>query len=129
MLAADKARGPISQPLPRTNLCANQHPGGTFSTLQKNPSAKSQTLTLDPSIQPGLGKERFLQNQKLNLKSPPGGSTVKNLPAIQKIACNAGSRFNPWVRKTTWRRKMDKISWTEELGRLQSMGLQESDMT
>ena len=91
MLAADKARGPISQLLPRTNLCGDQHPGGgTFSTLQKHPLDKSQTLTLDPSTQLGLGKERFLQNQKLNLKSPPGGSTVKNLPAMQKTACKAG---------------------------------------
>ena len=90
MLAADKARGPMSQLLPRTNLCADQHPGGgTFSTLQEHPPAKSQTLTLDPSTQLGLGHERFLQNHKLNLKSPPGGSTVKNLPVRQKTVCNA----------------------------------------
>ena len=40
--------------------------------------------------------------------------------------------FDPWVRKIPWRRKMTthfsvlawKIPWTEEPGRLQSMGLQ-----
>ena len=41
-------------------------------------------------------------------------------------------RFHPWVKKSPWRRKrqptpvflLGKIPWTEEPGRLQSMGLQ-----
>ena len=45
--------------------------------------------------------------------------------------------FDLWVRKIRWRRKWQptpvflpgKFPWTEEPGRLQSMGLQESDMT
>ena len=40
--------------------------------------------------------------------------------------------FDPWIRKILWRREMTahssilawRIPWTEELGRLQSMGLQ-----
>ena len=43
-------------------------------------------------------------------------------------------RFDPWVGKIPWRRGMAthssilpwEISWTEEPGRLQSMGLQKS---
>ena len=45
--------------------------------------------------------------------------------------------FNPWVRKIPWERNMAahssifacKIPWTEEPGRLQSMGLQTKHMT
>ena len=43
---------------------------------------------------------------------------VKNLPAI---AGDVG--LIPWVGKIPWRRKW-KIPWTEEPGRLQSMGSQ-----
>ena len=32
----------------------------------------------------------------------PGGSVVKNLPAMQETWRH---RFNPWVRKIPWRRK------------------------
>ena len=36
----------------------------------------------------------------------PGGSTVKNPPAMQETACNSGdSGFSSWVRKIPWRRK------------------------
>ena len=56
---------------------------------------------------------------------------VKNLPTMQEI----------WVRSLGWEDILEKemathssilawrISWTEEPGRLQSMGLQESDTT
>ena len=45
--------------------------------------------------------------------------------------------FDPWVRKILWRRKWQPTAvflpgeslWTEEPGRLQSMGSKESDMT
>ena len=51
---------------------------------------------------------------------------VKNLPA------NAGDGFDPWVRKIPLKKKMSthpsmlawEIPWTEEPGRLQSMGSQ-----
>ena len=61
----------------------------------------------------------------------PGGSVVKNLPV------NAGTQ----VRSPGWDDPLEKemtthssilawkISWTDESGRLQSMGSQESDMT
>ena len=46
------------------------------------------------------------------------------------------SKFNPWVRKTHWRRAWQptsvffpEILWTEEPGRLQTTGSTESDMT
>ena len=35
----------------------------------------------------------------------PGGSVVKNLPAMQETAYNTGDQFDPWVRKFLWRRK------------------------
>ena len=45
--------------------------------------------------------------------------------------------FDSWVRKIPWRRKWQpptsilawRIPWTEEPGGIQSMGLQELDMT
>ena len=63
-------------------------------------------------------------------------SAVKNLPAMQEPQ-EPGAQFNPWVRKIPWRRAWQPTSvflpgespWTEELGGLQSMGSQESDMT
>ena len=54
----------------------------------------------------------------------PGGSVVKNLPAMQTPG------FDPWVGKIPWRRAWQlthcgplsrRISWTEEPGRLQSI--------
>ena len=57
--------------------------------------------------------------------------SVKNLPAVQEI----------WVRFLGWRRPLEKeminhssifvwrSRWTEQPGRLQSMGSQKSDMT
>ena len=58
------------------------------------------------------------------------GAVVKNLPAN---AGNAkGHRLDPWVGKMPWSRKMAthssilawEIPWTEEAGRLKSMGSQ-----
>ena len=56
----------------------------------------------------------------------PGGSDGK------EPFCRTETWFDPWVRKTPWRRKWQptpvflpgKIPWTEEPGRLQSMGSQ-----
>ena len=57
---------------------------------------------------------------------------VKNPPA------NAGDMrhgFDPWVGNNPWRRAWQptpifwKIPWTEEPGRLQSMGVTELDLT
>ena len=51
--------------------------------------------------------------------------TVKSPPAMQRPG------FDPWIRKIPWRRKWQatpafawRIPWTEELGSLQSVGLQ-----
>ena len=35
----------------------------------------------------------------LSLRAPQGGSVVKNPPAMREV------RFDPWVRKSPWRRK------------------------
>ena len=57
--------------------------------------------------------------------------SVKNLPAMQETRVRFLGREDPVEKEMathsgiiTWR-----IPWTEELGRLQSMGLQESDTT
>ena len=67
----------------------------------------------------------------LNLLTDPGlvAQSVKNLPAVQKT----------WVQSLGWEGTLEKemathsniLAWkrTEESGRLQSMGLRESDMT
>ena len=59
----------------------------------------------------------------------PVAQSVRNLPAMQET----------WVRSLSWEEPLEKeaathssilawrISWTEETGRLQSMGSQESD--
>ena len=64
----------------------------------------------------------------------PGGSVVKNLPA------NSGV-IRVWVCSMCWEDPLEKeisthssilaweITWTEEPGRLHTMGSQESDMT
>ena len=61
----------------------------------------------------------------------PGGSTAKNLPAVQKT----------WVQSLGWEDPLEKemathssifawmIPWTEEPGRLQSIGSQSQDPT
>ena len=49
----------------------------------------------------------------------PGGSMVKNLPAIQETRVRALGWEDPLEEGMAWR-----IPWTEEPGRLQSMGLQ-----
>ena len=62
------------------------------------------------------------------LEGFPAGSVVKNLPANEG---DVGSG-SPCIRKIPWRRKWqstpvflpEKIPWTEEPGRLQSMGSQ-----
>ena len=58
----------------------------------------------------------------------PGGSVVKNLPANAR---DAG--LIPGLGRTPWRRKrqstpvfLGEIPWTEEPGRLQSMGSQKN---
>ena len=52
----------------------------------------------------------------------PGGAVVKNPPVSAR---GVRVRFNPWVRK--WQPTavflLGKFPWTEEPGRLQSMGL------
>ena len=59
----------------------------------------------------------------------------------KKLSCQCRKhkrpRFDPWIGKISWRKKMAthssilpwRIPWTEEFGRLQSMGLKESDKT
>jgi len=61
----------------------------------------------------------------------PGGSVLKNLPAMQEMGVQSLSQEDPLEEKMVthisilaWR-----IPWTEEPGGLQSMGLQVSDTT
>ena len=77
--------------------------------------------------------DQFTQTyQLLNvLRASPVAQTVKNLPAMQKT----------WVRSLGWEDPLEKrtvtlssilawrIPWTEEPGRLQSMGCKELDTT
>ena len=61
----------------------------------------------------------------------PGGSVVKNLPAIQETNVQSLGQEDPLEKEMTihssilaWR-----IPWTEESGGLQPMGCKESDTT
>ena len=61
----------------------------------------------------------------------PGVSVVKNLPAKQETqVCSLGWE-DPLEKEMATHSSIlvCEISWTEEPGGLQSMGLQESDMT
>ena len=58
----------------------------------------------------------------------PGGSVVKNLPAVQEIGVQSLGQEDPLEKEMTthssilaWR-----IPWTEKPGQLQSMGSQQS---
>ena len=74
--------------------------------------------------------QRIFQTQELNWASLIAQS-VKNLPAMQET----------WVEFLVWEDPLEKemathssilawkIPWTEEPGRLQTMGSQDSDMT
>ena len=60
----------------------------------------------------------------------PGGSVVKNLPAVQEIGVQSLGREDPLEKEMTthssilaWR-----IPWTEKPGQLQSMGSQQSSL-
>ena len=79
-------------------------------------------------------------------KTFPGGATGKELACQSRRHKRCG--FHPWVQKLPWRRKWQppavflekematyssilawRIPWTEEPGRLHSMGSQQSDTT
>ena len=66
----------------------------------------------------------FVVSKKDLLKGVPGGSVVKNPPAVQRLG------LNPWVGKIPWRREWQptpvllpgESHGQEEPGGLQSMG-------
>ena len=75
---------------------------------------------------------RAIQQYLLTPQGFPGGSDGK------ESSCNAGDLgFDPWVGKIPRRRAWQptpvflhgESPWTEEPGRVQSMGITESDMT
>ena len=61
----------------------------------------------------------------------PGGSEVKNLPAMQDTQVLSLSQGDPLEKKMTTRSSILswRIPWTEKPGRLQSMGLQKRQIT
>ena len=61
----------------------------------------------------------------------PGDSVVKNPPAKQETWVQSLGQENPLEKKMATHSSIPpwEIPWTEEPGRLQSLGLQESDMT
>ena len=70
----------------------------------------------------------FLKNKG---KGFPGGSVVKNLPAIQETWVQFLGQEDPLEKEMATHSTIlaERIHWTEEPGRLQSMGSQESDIT
>ena len=57
--------------------------------------------------------------------------TVKNLPAVQETWVRSLGQEDPLEKEMTTRSRILawRIPWTEEPGRLQSVGHEESDMT
>ena len=77
-----------------------------------------------------IWRKSFDQHYKENL-SFPGDSVVKNPPAKQETWVQSLGQENPLEKKIATHSSIPawEIPWTEEPGRLQSLGLQESDMT
>ena len=70
------------------------------------------------------------RNKNINFGSSLIAQRVKNLPKRQVTRVQFLDQEDPWRRK--WQPTpvfLPGESWTEEPGRLQSMGSQESDMT
>ena len=61
----------------------------------------------------------------------PDGSVVENLPAMQEIQVQSVGQEDPLEKKMATHSRIPawEIPWTEEPGRLQSLGSQESDVT
>ena len=79
-----------------------------------------------PSTGQGLQKMLLVRVVGMDHKDFPGGSLVKNLPAMQEIQFQSLVQEDPLQKVMAthssilaWR-----IPWTEEPGRLQSTGLQ-----
>ena len=66
-----------------------------------------------------------------NNNNKPGGSAVKNLPAMQEIQVRFLDWEDPLKKEMATHSSILawEIRWTKEPGRLQSMGLKESDTT
>ena len=66
-----------------------------------------------------------------NNNNKPGGSAVKNLPAMQETQVRFLDWEDPLKKEMATHSSILawEIPWTEEPGRLQSMGLKESDTT
>ena len=64
-------------------------------------------------------------------QSFPGDSVVKNPPAKQETWVQSVGQENPLEKKMATHSRIPawEIPWTEEPGRLQSLGSQELDMT
>ena len=91
--------------------------------------------TEDPGRLQSMGSQRVGHDFHFHVKvlSPlkgfPDDSAVKNLPMCRR---HRRLGFDPWVETIPWMRKWQptpvfltrKIAWTEESGRLQSMGSQ-----
>ena len=73
----------------------------------------------------------FVSHQPTRLQGFPGGSAVKNLPAMQKMQVCYLDWEDPLEKEMTTHSSVLawKIPWTKEPGALQSMGSQELDMT
>ena len=61
----------------------------------------------------------------------PGSSVIKNLSAVQEMQVRSLDQEDPLEKEMATHSSILawEIPWTKELGGLQPMGLQESDMT
>ena len=66
-----------------------------------------------------------LSSQAKYLQGLPGGSAVKNLPAVQETSVGSLDQEDPLEEEMATHSSVlaQEIPWTEEPGRLQSMGL------
>ena len=94
--------------------------------LEKSEAWGRQPPSLCSKYRTRASEDAFSQSGWNRPQGLPGGSVMKNLPAVQEIQFQSLGQEDPLERVTAthssilaWR-----IPWTEELGRLQSLGLQ-----
>ena len=93
----------------------------SHSELVKNTPAMQETLVQFLGLEIPLEKGQSPHSSILGL---PDGSVVKNLPAMQETQVQSLDREDPLERgmATHYSIPAWRILWTEEPGRLQSMG-------
>ena len=88
-------------------------------------AAKQHSTKSNHRVNDEIREQILKKMNSMDTQSFPGGSVVKNPPAMQEAQ---EIWVDPWVGKIPWRKKWQPapvfLPWTEDPEGLQSMGLQ-----